>query len=50
MSILTFFFEVCGPHVVEHHPLPYTLGGSNETFMGVGILDRHIAIGAKFQL
>jgi len=52
MSIFTFSFEVCGPCVVRHQPLPYTLGGKGETFMGVCISNHHIAfvIGAKFQL
>jgi hypothetical protein len=33
-------------------PLPYTLGGRGEIFMGVWISDHHIAfaIGVEFQL
>jgi hypothetical protein len=52
MSIFTFSFNVCVPYVVKHQPLPYTLGGTIETFMGVWILNCHIAfaIGAEFQL
>jgi len=52
MSILTFSFEVFGPCVVEHQPLPYTLGGRGETFMGVQISDHYIAftIIVEFQL
>jgi hypothetical protein len=52
MSIFTLSLGVCGPCVVSHQPLSYTLGGRGETFMGVWISDHHIvfAIGAKFQL
>jgi hypothetical protein len=44
MSIFTFYFDVCGPCVIEHRPLPYTLGGKYETFMAVRISNCHIAL------